>query len=271
MTSSSNIHPTAIVEPGAVIGDGCRIGPYCHIGAQVRLGRENVLHAHVVLAGSTIMGERNEVYPFCCFGTLAEDFRARHEWTTYVRIGNGNIFREYTTINASVSEGGSTEVGSECFFLSYSHVAHDCVVGDKVILSCDAKISGHVQIGANATVGAKTGVKQHVRIGTFAFVGGLNRVIKDILPYCIADGYPAVARAVNKVGLQRSGFSSEQIRIIRDAFRTMMRRGLPITEAVALLRERYPDNREVREMVEFAVSSKAGLARPSDRDTDEAA
>lgn len=267
--ASSEIHPTAIIEHGAVIGEGCRIGPYCHIGGQVRLGRGNVIHAHVVLAGSTIMGEGNEVYPFCCFGTLAEDLRARHELTTYVRIGNGNIIREYTTINASVSEGGSTVVGSNCFLLSYSHVAHDCVLGDKVILSCDAKISGHVQIGANATIGAKTGVKQFVRIGTFAFVGGLNRVIKDILPYCIADGYPAVARAVNKVGLERNGFSSEQIRAIRDAYRTMLRQGLPLAQAVARLKERYPDNREVGEMIEFATSSKAGLARPRDRDTDE--
>ena len=267
--TSSEIHPTAIIEPGAVVGEGCRIGPYCHIGRNVRLGRNNVIHAHVVLAGSTIMGEGNEIYPFCCFGTLAEDFRARHEWTSYVRIGDGNIIREYVTINASVSEGGSTVVGSQCFLLSYSHVAHDCVLGDKVILSCDAKISGHVQIGANATVGAKTGVKQFVRIGTFAFVGGLNRVIKDILPYCIADGYPAVARAVNKVGLARNGFSSEQIRIIRDAFRTMMRRGLSVAQAVDLLRERYPDNREVREMIEFATTSKAGIARPHDRDVDE--
>jgi len=261
--AASEIHPTAIVEKGAVIGEGCRIGPYCHVGGNVRLGPNNVVHAHVVLAGSTIMGEGNEVYPFCCFGTLAEDFRARHEWTSHVRIGNRNIFREYVTINASVSEGGSTLIGSNCFLLSYSHVAHDCVLGDNVILSCDAKISGHVQIGANATVGAKTGVKQFVRIGTFAFVGGLNRVIKDILPYCIADGYPAVARAINKVGLERNGFSSEQIRIIRDAFRTMMRQDLPIAQAVALLRERYPDNPEVRQMVEFAT------ARPRDRDTDQ--
>jgi len=267
--TSSEIHPTAIVDPGAIIGEGCRIGPYCHVGPKVRLGPNNVIHAHVVLEGSTTMGERNEVYPFCCFGTLAEDFRASHDWTSHVRIGDGNIFREYVTINASVSEGGSTLVGSDCFLLSYSHVAHDCVLGDKVVLSCDAKISGHVQIGANAVVGAKTGVKQFVRIGTFAFVGGLNRVIKDILPYCIADGYPAVARAVNKVGLQRNGFSPEQIRAIRDAFRTMMRRGLTIAQAVQMLRERYPDNREVQEMIEFATSSKAGIARAEDRDTDE--
>lgn len=265
--ASSDIHPTAIVEPGAQIGDGCRIGAYCHIGGDVRLGRNNVLHAHVVLAGNTVMGEGNEIYPFSCFGTLAEDFRVRREWKSYVRIGDGNIFREYTTINASASDGGSTMVGSNCFLLSYSHVAHDCVLGDGVTISCDAKISGHVHVGTNAIISAKTGVVQFVRIGRFAFVGGFNKVAKDILPFCIADGYPSAIRGINKVGLERGGFSPERIRIIRDAYRTMLRQGLPLGEAAAVLAGRYPDNPEVREMIEFATTSKTGLARPRDRDT----
>jgi len=192
--ASSDIHPTAIIEPGAEVGSGCRIGPYCHIGRNVRLGGNNILHAHVVVAGNTIMGEGNEIYPFCCFGTLAEDFRFQRGWVSHVQIGKRNIFREYTTVNASASDGGSTVIGSNCFLLSYSHVAHDCVLGDKVTLSCDAKISGHVHIGEHAIVSAKTGVVQFVRIGAFAFVGGFNKVAKDILPYCVADGYPSVMR-----------------------------------------------------------------------------
>ncbi len=264
--ASADIHPTAIIEHGAEIGAGCRIGPYCHIGSQVRLGPNNVLHAHVVIAGHTIVGQGNEIYPFCCFGTLPEAFRFQREWVSHVRIGDGNIFREYTTVNASASDGGWTVIGSNCFLLSYSHVAHDCVLGDKVTLSCDAKISGHVHIGQNATVNAKTGVVQFVRIGAFAFVGGFNKVAKDILPYCIADGYPSVMRGVNKVGLERNGFSAERIRIIRDAFRTILRLGLPLGEATARLRERYPDNADVREMLAFAASSKTGLARPRARD-----
>lgn len=269
--ASSEVHPTAIIEPGASIGEGCRIGAYCQVGRDVRLGRNNVLHAHVVLAGNTLIGEGNEIYPFCCFGTVAEDFRVRSEWRSYVRIGDANIFREYTTVNASASDGGSTVIGSNCFLLSYSHVAHDCVLEDKVTLSCDAKISGHVRIGANAIVSAKTGVVQFVRIGAFAFVGGFNKVAKDILPYCIADGYPSSIRGINKVGLERAGFSAERIRIIRDAYRTMLRLGLPLEQAVAVLAERYPDNPEVRQMIEFATTSKTGLARPRDRDASEEA
>ncbi len=260
--ASRDIHPTAIIEPGAEIGAGCRIGPYCHIGGNVRLGPDNIVHAHVVLAGHTTVGQGNEIYPFCCFGTLAEDFRVERGWVSHVRIGDGNIFREYTTVNASASDGGSTVIGSKCFLLSYSHVAHDCVLGDKVTLSCDAKISGHVQIGESAIVSAKTGVVQFVRIGAFAFVGGFNKVAKDILPFCIADGYPSVMRGVNKVGLERNGFSAERIRIIRDAFRTMLRLGLPVGDAIAQLTERYPDNADVGEMIAFAKSSKTGLARP---------
>jgi UDP-N-acetylglucosamine acyltransferase len=269
--ASSEIHPTAIIESGASISAGCRIGAYCHVGRDVRLGPNNVLHAHVVLAGNTLIGEGNEIYPFCCFGTLAEDFRARREWKSYVRIGDSNIFREYTTVNASASDGGSTVIGSNCFLLSYSHVAHDCVLGDRVTLSCDAKISGHVHIGANAIVSAKTGVVQFVRIGTFAFVGGFNKVAKDILPYCIADGYPSAIRGINKVGLERGGFPAERIRIIRDAYRTILRLGLPLAQAVAVLTERYPEIPEVQEMIQFASTSKTGLARPRDRDTSEEA
>jgi len=265
--ASSDIHPTAIIEHGAEIGAGCRIGPYCHIGGNVRLGPDNIVHAHVVLAGHTTVGQGNEIYPFCCFGTLAEDFRVERGWVSHVRIGDGNIFREYTTVNASASGGGSTIIGSKCFLLSYSHVAHDCVLGDKVTLSCDAKISGHVQIGESAIVSAKTGVVQFVRIGAFAFVGGFNKVAKDILPFCIADGYPSVMRGVNKVGLERNGFSAERIRIIRDAFRTMLRLGLPVGDAIARLTEHYPDNADVGEMIAFAKSSKTGLARPRAADS----
>lgn len=266
---TATIHPTAIVESGAEISEGCRIGAYSIIGKNVKLGRNNVIHEHVVLAGNTVIGEDNEIYPFCCFGTLAEDFRFQRDWVSHVRIGNANIFREYTTVNASASDRGSTLIGSGCFLLSYSHVAHDCVLGDKVTLSCDAKISGHVHIGDHAIVSAKSGVVQFVRIGAFAFIGGFNKVAKDILPYCIADGFPSAIRGVNKVGLERNGFSPERIRAIRDAYRTMLRLGLPLGEAVARLTERYPENVDVRTMVDFATSSKTGIARPRARDSDE--
>lgn len=256
------IHPTAIVEDGAEIGEGCRIGPYCHVGPHVRLGANNLLHSYVEIDGHTFIGDGNEIFSFACLGKISQDLKFDREWVSFVRIGHGNTFREYVTVNASSKAGESTLIGDHCLFLSYSHVAHDCVVGDHVIVSSDSKMAGHVEIGDHATVNAKTGVVQFVRIGRFAFVGGFNKVAKDILPFCIADGFPSVIRAVNKIGLERNGFDAGQIDAIKSAFRTIIRSGLTLQDAAARLRAEYPDNPEVQEMLAFAEASTIGLARP---------
>jgi len=263
--TSSDIHPTAIIEEGARIGEGCRVGPYCQVGPHVVMGRDNVLQSHVVIDGHTVLGDHNEVFSFACLGKFSQDLKFKSDWISHTRIGDHNVFREYVTVNASSIEGESTIIGDHCFFLSYSHVAHDCVLGDHVIISSDSKMAGHVEIGDHAIVSAKTGIVQFVRIGRFAFIGGFNKVAKDILPFSIADGFPSVVRAINKVGLERNGYSSEQMLAIRDAFRTLMRSGLPRKEAVEVLDEKYPDNPEVQEMIAFARASKTGLARPAVR------
>jgi UDP-N-acetylglucosamine acyltransferase len=262
---SQDIHPTAIIEPGAEIGEGCRIGAYCCIGPHVRLGRDNVLHSNVVIDGRTTLGDGNELFSFACIGKISQDLKFRKEWVSYSRIGSGNVLREYVTVNASSTEGGSTIVGNGCLLLSYSHVAHDCVLGDRVIVSSDSKMAGHVEIGDHAIVNAKTGIVQFVRIGRFAFIGGFNKVAKDILPYCIADGFPSEIRGINKVGLERNGFSADRIKAIQDAYKTIVRSALPLKEALASLSERYADVPEVREMIDFASASKVGLARPRKR------
>ena len=259
------IHPTAIIEAGTEIGDGCRIGPFCHIGPNVRLGRNNTLHTSVVIDGHTTIGDDNEIYPFACLGKASQDLKFRKGWVSYTRIGGNNIFREYATVNASSTEGGSTVIGNGCLLLSYSHVAHDCVLGDHVIISSDSKMAGHVEIGDHATVSAKTGIVQFVRIGRFAFVGGFNKVAKDILPYCIADGFPSVIRGINRIGLERNGYSAGRVDTIQDAYRAVVRSALPLREAVASLAERYAEVPEVRDMIAFAAASKVGLARPRRR------
>jgi len=158
-------------------------------------------------------------------------------------------------------------------FLSYSHVAHDCIIGDGVVISCDTKLAGHVQVGHHAVINGMTGVVQFVRIGRFAFIGGMNKVTKDVLPFCIADGYPSVMRGINKVGLERNGFASSQIRSIRSAYRTLLRQNLPLHDAIALLKNEVgarPERGdkpggepggEIAEMIEFAEASVLGLAR----------
>jgi len=255
------IHPSAIVEPGAVIGEGCNIGPYCQIGRNVVLGAGNVLRANVVIGGHTSLGDGNEIHPFACLGTEPEDKKYRRDSTTYTRIGSGNIFREFSTVNAAAKPGESTVVGSNGVFLSYSHIAHDCIVGDDVVISCDTKLSGHVQVGNHAIINGMTGVVQFVRIGQFAFVGGMNKVTKDVLPYCIADGHPAVMRGINKVGLERNGFAVSQIRSIRSAYRTLLRQNLPLRDAIALLKNEVATCSEIAEMIQFAETSVLGLAR----------
>lgn len=255
------IHPSAIVEPGAVIGDGCNIGPYCQIGPNVVLGAGNVLRANVVIGGHTSLGDRNEIHSFACLGTEPEDKKYRRDSMTFTRIGSGNIFREFSTVNAAAKPEGATVVGSNGVFLSYSHIAHDCVVGDGVVISCDTKLSGHVQVGDHAIINGMTGVVQFVRIGRFAFIGGMNKVAKDILPFCIADGYPAVMRGINKVGLERNGFAASRIRSIRSAYRTLLRQNLPLREAIALLKNEAGTCPEIAEMIEFAETSVLGLAR----------
>ncbi|MEJ0035514.1 MAG: acyl-ACP--UDP-N-acetylglucosamine O-acyltransferase [Gammaproteobacteria bacterium] len=259
---STTIHPSAIIEPGAEIGADCSIGPYCHVGANVRLGASNVLHSHVVVAGRTTLLEGNEIHPFACIGSVPEDKKFRKEFVTYTRIGRGNVFREYCTVNAGSLPEQATVIGNDSLFLSYSHVAHDCIIGNNVVISCDSKLSGHVQVDDNAVVNGKTGVVQFVRIGAFAFVGGMNKVAKDVLPFAIADGYPAVMRGVNKVGLERAGFSAQQIRDIRSAYRTLVRENITLAEAIARLKSEFPDHPQVSAMVAFAAASTLGLARP---------
>lgn len=258
----TTIHPTAIVEPGAQVGDDCRIGPYCHVGANAVLGASNVLHSHVVVSGRTTLGDGNEIHPFAVIGSMSEDKKFRKEFVTYTRIGSGNVFREYCTVNAGSLPEQATVIGNRGWFLSYSHVAHDCIIGDDVVVSCDAKLSGHVQVGDNAVINGKTGVVQFVRIGAFAFVGGMNKVAKDVLPFSVADGYPAVMRGVNKVGLERSGFSAQQIRDIREAYRVLVRENITLAEAIARLKGEFGAHPQVSAMVEFAAGSTLGLARP---------
>ena len=255
------IHPSAVVEPGAVIGDGCNIGPYCQIGGNVVLGAGNVLRANVVIGGHTSLGDQNEVHPFACLGTEPEDKKYRRGSITFTRIGSGNIFREFSTVNAAGKPGESTVVGSNGMFLSYSHVAHECKIGDDVVIGCDTKLAGHVQMGDHAIINGMTGVVQFVRIGRFAFIGGMNKVTKDVLPFCIADGHPSVMRGVNKIGLERSSFATSQIRSIRSAYRTLLRQSLPLRDAIALLKNEVGICPEISEMIEFAETSVLGLAR----------
>ncbi len=259
--STSSIHKTAIISDNAVIGDNCAIGPYCIIGEHVRVGENCTLHSHVVLDGHLTLGNDCELYSFCCLGKQTQDLKFKGE-TTYVRIGNNNIIREYVTINSSTGAGNITQIGDNCFIQSYCHIAHECRLGNNIIMSSGAMLSGHTEVDDNAIIGGYTGVVQFIKIGKMAMIGGYSKLTHDVLPFTIADGIPAEMRVINKIGMERNGKSKGSIKIVADAFKKIVRSTNTLESASKEIKKKYPGNPEIEEIIDFISKSSCGLARP---------
>jgi UDP-N-acetylglucosamine acyltransferase len=257
----SNIHATAIIEDGAVIGADCVIGPYCHIGKNVHLGDSNLLHSHVSLMGSTVVGPGNEFFPYACIGGRTEDMKFKPGAVAHVEIGCDNVFREYCTVNAATDDGATTRVANHNMFLSDSHVGHDCQIGSHVVLGCGSKLAGHVHIDDYATVSGMSGVIQFVRLGKYAFIGGTNKVTKDILPFMIAEGNPSVIRIVNTIGLERRGFDAPRIRRIQNALRALSKSPASLHVAAQALCTAHANDVDLREIADFIAGSRTGIAK----------
>jgi UDP-N-acetylglucosamine acyltransferase len=254
------IHPTAIVHPDAKLGLNCVIGPYCIVGEHVELGEGCKLHAHVVIDGHTKLGKENEVYPFACLGLKTQDLK----WTggvTHVEIGDHNTFREGVTVHSATDDGGVTRIGSNNYLLAYAHVAHDCIVGNHIVMSNVATLAGHVTVEDHAVVGGLTAVHQFCRIGRLAMIGGCSRVLRDIPPFMLAEGTPAAARTINKVGLERHGVSDEAQTALRQAFKVFSREGLTIANALEKIETELPPLPEIQHLVSFMKTSDRGIAR----------
>lgn len=256
----SVIHPTAIVDPRAQIGDGSEIGPYCIVGPNVKLGEGSRLHSHVILHGLTTIGPRCEFFPFACIGLKTQDLKYAGG-ACYLEIGSDNVFREHVTVHTATGDGGVTRIGSHNYFLAYSHVAHDCVVGNHVIFSNCGTLAGHVVVEDHAVVGGLAAVHQFCRIGTMAIIGGCSKVVQDVPPYMMADGNPAVARGINKVGLERNGVSEEAQRGLREAFKIVFRGGLTVSNALDKVSGELPQSKELTHFVDFCRKSERGIAR----------
>jgi UDP-N-acetylglucosamine acyltransferase len=254
------IHPSAVVADGAVLGENCEIGPFCVIGADVSLGAGCHLHSHVVVEGHTSLGAGCEVFPFACLGGRTQDLKYVGG-NCRVEIGDETVIREYVTVNAATADGGVTRVGSRCLLQSSVHVAHECVLGDDVIISTGTGISGHVEIGDAAVLSGHVGVVQFVKIGKMAFVGGYSKLAQDVLPYCVADGMPAVHRAVNRVGMERHGRDGDTIRAVAEAYKLIIRSGTPLEQAREQLAAADPC-KEICDILTFTADTKTGLARP---------
>ena len=254
------IHPTALIDPSAQIGDDNEIGPYCVIGAGVALGRGNVLASHVSMAGPTVIGDGNRFFPFTSIGQRSQDLKYTVE-PTHLEIGNANSFREFCTVNRGTSPGSKTVIGHHNNFLAYSHVAHDCLVGHHVIFSNNGTLAGHVVVEDHAVIGGLSGVHQFCRIGRHAIIGGCTKIVQDVPPFMIADGNPAEIRGINQVGLERRGFSPEEIRALREAYRLLCRSNLNVKQACDTIRDQVPANEHLTQLLEFIEASKRGIVR----------
>ena len=251
------IHPTAVVDKDAVLDEGVTIGPFAVVEGGVRIGRGTEIRAHAVVKRFTTLGEGNVVHEGAVLGGEPQDVSfAGGE--SYLRIGDGNRIREFVTIHRGNKPGSATTIGSRCFLMAYVHLAHDCVIEDGAILVNYTGLSGHVHVGPAAFISGGVVVHQFTRIGRLAMIGGNAKVTQDCLPFITTDGFPARARAVNVVGLRRAGVGVAATRALREAYRTLLRSGLPLAEAVGRLAE-SPEPL-VRELGEFARTSTRGFA-----------
>lgn len=259
---ASAIHPTAIVSSEAAIGRDVEIGPYAIVGPHVTIGAECVIGPQTRIDGPATIGERNHFVGQCSLGTPPQDIKFRGERTELV-IGSDNMFREFVTVNrGTLGGGGVTTIGSQNFFMAYSHVAHDCHVGSGTIFANNATLAGHVDVGDFATVGAFTAVHQFCRIGEHAFIGGGTIATQDVLPFVKTVGSrPARTYGINNIGLERKGFSRETIEALQRAYRLLIRSKLRLEEAVKRIESEVGFVAEARYFAEFARTSKRGVIR----------
>jgi UDP-N-acetylglucosamine acyltransferase len=257
--SNAKIHPTAVIDPSAEIGEGCEIGPYCVIGADVQLGADCWLQHHVSLSGPSQLGQGNRLYAFSSIGQQTQDLKYTGE-PTFLTVGDHNSFREFCTVHRGTGKGCITKIGSRGNFLAYSHVAHDCIVGDGVIFSNNGTIAGHVVVEDYAIIGGLTAIHQFCRIGRHAITGGCSKIVQDVPPFMIADGNPAEIRGYNKVGLERHGFSEETLKEIKEAYRTVFRANLNLQQAIERLRSRS-HGPEIAHLIGFMASSQRGIIK----------
>jgi UDP-N-acetylglucosamine acyltransferase len=255
------IDARALVSPQAQLAADVSVGPFSVIGAQVEIGPGTVVGPHVVINGPTRIGSHNRFYQFASIGDAPQDKKYQGE-PTRLEIGDRNVFRESCTVNRGTThDKGVTRIGSDNLFMAYAHVAHDCLVGDKTVFANCAALGGHVEIGDWVILGGLTAVHQFTKVGAHAFLAGGAIVQRDVPPYVMVAGNPAAPHAVNSEGLKRRGFSEEQIRAIRDAYRTVFRAGLRLAEALELLAPQAQARPEIRAFVDFIHSSTRSLVR----------
>ena len=263
---STTIHPTAIIEDGAKIGEGANIGPYCVIGPDIVIGENVTLKSHVVIEGHTTVGEGTIVYPFASLGTAPQDLKFKGEKST-LTIGKNNTIREHVTMNPGTEDGGmKTVVGDNGLFMMASHIAHDCIIGDNVIMANNATLGGHVQVGNHAIIGGLAAVHQFIRIGDYAIIGGMSGVESDVIPYGRVKGERAALAGLNLIGLERQGFTKDDIRTLQRAFNQLFGNEGTMDERIETVSSDFGSDETVAAIIQFAKEkAKFPLCQPPKR------
>jgi UDP-N-acetylglucosamine acyltransferase len=257
----SLIHPSAVVHPKAELGKDVEIGAFAYVGEHVKLGDGCKLLHHAAVEGHTEIGANNEIGSFSVIGGKPQDLKYKGEPTRLV-IGDNNSFRENVTINTgTVSGGGVTTIGNNCLVMAYCHVAHDCNVGNNVIMANYSGLSGHVTLEDWVILSGVCGVTQFLRVGKHAFVGGMTAVRKDVAPYVIMVGDPSAVRGLNLVGLRRRGFEGDRLKAVMEAYRIYFDQGLEKEQALVEIDRRFPDQPDVRYFADFIRKSENGIGR----------
>ena len=249
------IHQTALIDPKAKIHSSVKVGPYSIIGAKVEIDENTEVQSHVSIVGNTKIGKNNKIYPFASIGNDPQDLKFQGE-ETKLEIGNNNKIREYVTINPGTSGGGGiTKVGNNCLFMVSAHIAHDCYVGDNVILANNVPLGGHAHVEDNVIIGGNSAVQQFTRVGRSAMIGGMCGVVRDIIPYGIAHGNRSILQGLNLIGLRRKNIPNQDIMILLDAYKEIFKNG-NLTENLNYLSKELRVNELVSEVVSFIEKDK---------------
>ena len=256
----TNIHPSAVVSDSARLGENVTIGAYCVIGDEVEIGDGSVIGPHAVIEKWTSLGKDCRVYQFASVGAAPQDLKFKGE-RSFTVIGDRTTIREGATIHRATGEGNETRIGNDCLLMAYIHVAHNCTLGNHVIMSNLASCAGHAIVEDRVVIGGMAGVHQFVKIGRNAMVGGMSKLVQDVVPYTIVDGHPAKVVGLNNVGISRAGIPLESRRLIKKAYKILYRSGLSLPEAIAVIEQEVDSCEEVEHFLRFLRNAERGICR----------
>jgi len=257
---SVKIHPQAIVSKKASISSGAEVGPFTIIEDNVKIGKNTIVGPHCLITGFTVIGGGCRIHKGASIGTPPQDLKYKGE-KSYIEIGDSNVIREFVTVNPGTEENSKTIIGDNNLIMAYSHIAHNCRIASNCVLANAATLAGFVEIEDRVVVGGLVAIHQFCRLGRLSIIGGCSKVVQDIPPFSMADGHPARVKSVNLVGLKRDGISSDSIRLLKKAFKTLFFQRHSLSSATELIKSRLPSSPEINYLIQFLNSSSRGVAK----------